>query len=433
MPTEPLLMEASSGELWAHQGLADIDSCLATDKDGDFAHDFIVIHSPLQRDSAKSAPGLQQGGQATGQSESGQGQMAPMSGRVEHRAEGTLPQPAAPSSPSLGMLPPGRLPPPPYPPGMPQLGIPPLGGPLPWMTDEDSGFAHNFIVTNTPPQCSAKGAAGCSRLHHACASRSPQVRSTSEPHPTPAGSVQHPELVLQVIPSHEWLEWISAFDAAICEENPSWIQRLSSLAQGEEVVDPGNRGKVISKDCIVIGLTVAGADGFSQKAGFLWLYLSQRSAHSGCTVTLMRIFVLPAFRRNTVFYQQTRKWAAYHLFHHAALYILNDLPGVTMLGGVFSADFIMEDVKCVKEASKVWIDIFKAFIREPLQFDCTLRSEKEGKLSYYPTVLLSVKKRADTKTNDKDVSMEWIWPKQFIIEISKVGPFPANDASRDLC
>ena len=43
VPAEPLLVDSPADEVWADQGLADIESLLLSDEDGDEAHEFIVI------------------------------------------------------------------------------------------------------------------------------------------------------------------------------------------------------------------------------------------------------------------------------------------------------------------------------------------------------------------------------------------------------
>ena len=55
MPAEPLLVDSPADEVWADQGLADIESLLLSDEDGDEAHEFIVIDALPRSDSAKGA------------------------------------------------------------------------------------------------------------------------------------------------------------------------------------------------------------------------------------------------------------------------------------------------------------------------------------------------------------------------------------------
>ena len=55
VPAEPLLVDSPADEVWADQGLADIESLLLSDEDGDEAHEFIVIDALPRSDSAKGA------------------------------------------------------------------------------------------------------------------------------------------------------------------------------------------------------------------------------------------------------------------------------------------------------------------------------------------------------------------------------------------
>ena len=55
VPAEPLLVDSPADEVWADQGLADIESLLLSDEDGDETHEFIVIDALPRSDSAKGA------------------------------------------------------------------------------------------------------------------------------------------------------------------------------------------------------------------------------------------------------------------------------------------------------------------------------------------------------------------------------------------